>query len=760
MKRLFVTGYLFASLFKSAHADLKQSLRGKELYSIHCAECHGDLGQGVENEYAKPLVGNWPLEKLVRYIDGTMPDFDPDLVVGKEAEQVSSFIYESFYKKPERFKKESKIQLAHLTNRQFKQSLADIFSEFEGRPLVNTKENGLRAKYYEAEGTNERKRKVTERVDRRIVHDFGNRAPVKGMEADKFSIYWEGSIIPRESGWYEFFVRSPNGFVLRVNQPRGLATLEEKVSPGMIREVSAKIFLLGGRAYPISLDFFKFNDPQASIELMWKTPIGEKEYIPIEFLFTQFVPASFVSQKKLPPDDFSHGFERGIQVDESWDEALTFAVLEAANHAGEKINGLTKSNEDAETRRKVIQIAEEFLRLAFRKKPSHETMKFFVYSNFDSQTPLQTSIEKVVLLTLKSPRFLYPEWQWLTRKKNDSLVVANRLALYLWDSVPDKKLNHMVDRGQLVKEWQVQGQAKRMLSDSRSKAKFNHFLIHWLEMNTKELPIKSRKVHPEFSPSLLTDLRHSILSSVEKTVWENKGTFKDLLRMPTFKYNHKIAQFYDLTFPVDREKSEFISADSRGLGRHGLHTHPYLLANFSYSEESSPIHRGVFVSRKILGRNLRPPKEAISFSDSDFDPDWSMRQKVTSITKPANCMSCHDVINSTGFSLEGFDATGRTRLKIGDHPIDLKVNFLDRDGIARELNGPDDLLEQALNSPQSAKSFVYELARYVSKQSPESYSNLDLLNLSEMLGRGEINLKELYLQLCLRAACDGFEFQP
>ena len=92
MKRLFVTGYLFASLFKSAHADLKQSLRGKELYSIHCAECHGDRGQGEENEYTKPLVGNWPLEKLVRYIDETMPDYDPDLVVGKEAEQVSSFI--------------------------------------------------------------------------------------------------------------------------------------------------------------------------------------------------------------------------------------------------------------------------------------------------------------------------------------------------------------------------------------------------------------------------------------------------------------------------------------------------------------------------------------------------------------------------------------------------------------------------------------------------------------------------------------------
>lgn len=758
MNKLFIVWYVFFVLVFFTSADSKQSQAGHELYAYHCLECHGGRGQGVEGEFSKPLVGDWSLKKLIRYVEETMPDYDPELVVGKEAEQISKFIYESFYRKPELFKNESKIKLAHLTNRQFKQSMADIFSEFEGHPQISSKENGLLAIYYDFSGKNERKKKVTERVENAINHDFEGRSPLSGMDEEKFSVHWKGSILPRETGLYEFFVRSPNGFVFRVNKPKGIATMEEKVSPGMMREVRAKIFLLGGRPYPISLDFFKFNDSKASIVLKWKTPVGEKEIIPNEFLFTQTVPASFISQVRLPPNDSSYGFERGIQVDGSWDEAVTFSALEASNYACEKITGMINSSGEEQARKKLVQVAEEFVRLAIREKPSDETMQFFVHSNFDHATPLSTSIEKVVLLSLKSPRFLYPEWQALANK-NASTVVANRLALHFWDSIPNNRLNQIVDHEQLSKIWQVEEQAKRMLMDSRSKAKFNDFLIHWLEINTPELPLKNLMIHPEFSHSLLTDLRRSLLRSVESIVWEKEGTLRDLLRMPHFEYNENIASFYDLPYPRLKDESEFISMESTKFNRHGIHTHPYLLANFSYPEESSPIHRGVFVSRKILGRSLRPPREAISFSNADFDPSWSMREKVTSITKPANCMSCHDVINSTGFSLEGFDATGRTRKELGGDPINLKVNFLDDKGVRSELNGPEDLLEQAFSSSKTAEAFVYELSKYVAKQAPESYSTLEISRLSQRLYENEITLMDLYYQICVMTACDGFEFK-
>ena len=133
---------------------------------------------------------------------------------------------------------------------------------------------------------NKRKKMHAEQVDSIIHFNYRDKAALEGMNPKKFSVYWEGSILPRESGWYEFFVKSPNGFELSVNQSEGGPLIDEKVTAGTLREEGAKLFLLGGRPYPIRLNYFKFDDPNASIELSWKTPIGEKEIIPAEYFYT------------------------------------------------------------------------------------------------------------------------------------------------------------------------------------------------------------------------------------------------------------------------------------------------------------------------------------------------------------------------------------------------------------------------------------------------------------------------------------------
>ncbi len=736
------------------------SEEGEKLFAKHCAECHGIGGEGVEEEYAKPLVGDWPIQKLIGYVDETMPDYDPSLVKSKEAEAVARFIFESFYRKPELFQKDTRIQLARLTNRQFRQSVTDLFSAFEGSSDLSQAEHGLKGRYYNSEGMNKRKDMHAERVDLILSHDFKNLAPYDGMNAKKFSVYWDGSLLPRESGWYEFFVRTPNGFEFKVNQHDGTPTIDEKVSPGQMREVSAKIFLLGGRPYPLELEFYKFNDPNASIELSWITPAGVKEIIPSEFLFTKEVPPSFVSQWKLPPDDSSNGYERGIQIDSTWDESITYAALEAAKFAGDKIDRLAKTNDDdSEQERKIREIGANFVRLAFRENLTEKELETYVYSKFQKNLPLHLSVEKVVLLALKSPRFLYPEWQALAKRRADPRVVASRLALYMWDSIPDFHLHKQIEKGHFQNKGQIEGQAKRMLRDPRSKAKFTDFLLQWLDIRGKELPSFRKETFPEFSPALAMDLRRSLLRSIDRTVWQEQGNWQDFLRLSTIEITHSIAKYYQIPLADKPNSIGYVPVEAASFGRQGIHTHPYILASHSYPANSSPIHRGVFTTRKILGRTLRPPQEAISFSNADFSPDWTMRQKVTNLTKPANCMSCHDLINSTGFVLEGFDATGRARSSIADKPIDLLVNYLDENGNQREFTGPQDLLAHALESQRSAKSFVEDLFKHLAKQSLDSYSNINVNELSDMLLNGKLNLANLYLEVCLRAATEGFAYR-
>jgi hypothetical protein len=51
---------------------------GAAIYKKLCAECHGDRGQGVEDEYDEALTGEKTIEALARQIDRTMPEDDPD----------------------------------------------------------------------------------------------------------------------------------------------------------------------------------------------------------------------------------------------------------------------------------------------------------------------------------------------------------------------------------------------------------------------------------------------------------------------------------------------------------------------------------------------------------------------------------------------------------------------------------------------------------------------------------------------------------
>jgi hypothetical protein len=135
-----------------------------------------------------------------------------------------------------------------------------------------------------------------------------------------------------------------------------------------------------------------------------------------------------------------------------------------------------------------------------------------------------------------------------------------------------------------------------------------------------------------------------------------------------------------------------------------------------------------------------------------------MRQKVTALTKPANCMACHDLINATGFLFEGYDATGRLRKKDGGGTIDTKVSYVDREGNKFLMNDPGDLLKHTLTSDESKMFFIEELFKYVAKQDPSCYKVMANETLFKDMKTNK--LTDVYLQLCFEAATDRFVYAP
>src|SRR5687768_2488639 len=58
-------------------ADEPPSHPGAAVYTKVCADCHGQQGEGVKDEYDEPLIGERSLAALTKRIARTMPDDDP-----------------------------------------------------------------------------------------------------------------------------------------------------------------------------------------------------------------------------------------------------------------------------------------------------------------------------------------------------------------------------------------------------------------------------------------------------------------------------------------------------------------------------------------------------------------------------------------------------------------------------------------------------------------------------------------------------------
>ncbi len=476
----------------SAHAGVGPPLTGEQIYRTKCAACHGARGEGTADHFPRALVGDRTVASLSRLIAKTMPEDAPGECVGEDADKVASFIYDAFYSKAAQARskfKPPRIEPARLTVRQYKTAVTDLLASFSS-PAQTDDQHGLAAEYAARTGRRrggDNRAGPMRRLDPEVQFDFGEGSPIPEQNALKelstkwqrapvlwvplatfrgfsleFRANWQGSLVAPDTGEYEFVVRTENAVRLWVND-KARPLIDALVKSGNDTEYRGSIYLLGGRVYPIRLEMSRSKEKSASIALLWKRPRRALEVIPRRALSPVSFPESFVLNTPFPPDDRSVGYERGSSISKAWDAATTDAAIEVATHVAARLKQLSGAADDAKDREaKLREFCQRFAERAFRRPLTPEQKAFFIDRQFTQAHDPDLAAKRIVLLLLKSPRFLYHD---LASGTPDSYEVASRLSFGLWDSIPDQPLLDAAAKGELGTRENVVRQAERMVAD-------------------------------------------------------------------------------------------------------------------------------------------------------------------------------------------------------------------------------------------------------------------------------------------------------
>jgi hypothetical protein len=740
---------------------------GEQVYRERCASCHGKSGEGSE-DYPRSLAGDRSVPQLTRLIAKTMPEDDPGTCVGEEAEKVAAYIYDAFYSKIAQARnKPARIELSRLTVRQYRHAVADLIGSFR-TPGSWGEQRGLKGEYYKSRRFSSFERLI-ERIDPEVKFDFGVTGPdPEKFAPDQFSIRWEGSVLAPETGEYEFIVKTEHATRLWVNDTRNNKPLIDAfVKSGNDNEYRASIFLLGGRAYPIRLEFSKAkqgvddskktkNKPKpvkASIALEWKLPHRPAEVIPRQNLSPESSPETFAVQAAFPPDDRSVGYERGTSISKAWEQATTDAAIEVADYVASRRRDLANIRDDDPDREKRLrEFGLRFAERAFRRPLTDEQKQLYVERQIGSVHGLETSLKRIALLVLKSPRFLYRELGEL-----DSFEVASRLSFGLWDSIPDQALLDAAASGQLTTREQLVRQAERMVGDLRARSKLREFFLQWLRVEQVPDLSKDTGKFPGFDETLASDMRTSLDFFLADVTGSEESDFRQLLLADYLYMNGRLSEFFGADLPPD---APFQKVTWEPSERAGLLSHPYLMATFAYTGTSSPIHRGVFLARSVLGRSLRPPPEAIAPLAPDLHAGLSTRERVVLQTSPKACVACHGMINPLGFGLEHFDAVGRYRGEEKARPVDASGTYETRTGGSLKYNGARELARLLVDSEETHAAFVQQLFHHLVKQPILAYGPGLASELRHSFSQNAFSIRKLAVEILASSALTSHDKTP
>ena len=346
-----------------------------------------------------------------------------------------------------------------------------------------------------------------------------------------------------------------------------------------------------------------------------------------------------------------------------------------------------------------------------------QSLRSFYDKTLTADPDPRTAIRAVIARILVAPQFLYRVEQ-SSSKALTGFELASRMSYFLWSSIPDDELSRAAAAGELSDAQQIRRQAKRMLADPKARRLSTEFFGQWLGFyRFDEFKGVDTSRFPEFTNEVRESMYDEAVSFFEHIVRNDRPIREIVFADYTF-LNQPLAKFYGLKNEVKSKGRVELVAGANGFQRGGLLRLGAVLTATSAPLRTSPVKRGDWILRRVLGTPVPPPPaDAGSIpADDKLFGGLTLKQKLTAHKRNATCANCHVRIDPLGFSLEHFDSTGRWREKYSDgKAIEDSDELSDHTPIAG-INGLLDYLkvkEDQVRRTLASKLLGYALGRTV-----------------------------------------------
>jgi hypothetical protein len=257
-------------------------------------------------------------------------------------------------------------------------------------------------------------------------------------------------------------------------------------------------------------------------------------------------------------------------------------------------------------------------------------------------------------------------------------ALASRLSYFLWSSQPDEELLACARAGKLHRRSVLLVQTRRLLHDERVRRLATEFGGNWLDFRRFE---EHNSVDRERFKSFNDELRRAMFEEPIRffmdLVQEDRSVLDFLYADYTF-VNPALARHYGMP-ELNARSSEWVRVnEAQRYERGGLLPMSVFLTKNAPGLRTSPVKRGYWVVRRLLGEQIPPPPPKVPELPNDEAKlgDLTLRETLARHREDKSCAGCHARFDPLGLVFEGYGPIGERRTNdFGGRPVDTRAEF-------------------------------------------------------------------------------------